>query len=138
RHRTLRAVVDWSWELLDADERALLRRMAVFSGGATQDAVEAVCGSGPDLVAALVDKSLVAVEADQPGVRSGLLQTVRDFAIGRLAEAGEPAPLLAAHTAYFLRFAERIEPLLRTGEQRYWLARLDADEDNLNAVLARA
>ncbi|MGW1894289.1 ATP-binding protein [Streptomyces sp. NPDC002004] len=133
RHRTLRAVVEWSWELLDDEERELARRLTVFPSGAGLDAVEAVCGVAypEDLLASLAEKSFVEV-ADG---RYGMLQTIRAFCAERLAEEGEREGLRDAHAAYFLRLAEEAEPLLRGGGQLPWLARLDAEHGNLEAAL---
>jgi predicted ATPase/DNA-binding SARP family transcriptional activator len=143
RHQTLRAIVDWSWDLLGGAERAVLRRLSVFSGGATPDAAEQVCtlGSDPepiiDVIAALVDKSLVV--ADGAGdVRYRLLETVRAYAAERLAEAGERDAARAAHAGYFLRLAERAEPALRGPDQLVWLARLATEHDNCTAALRDA
>jgi len=142
RHQTLRAIVDWSWDLLDDTERMVLRRLAVFSGGATPDAAEQVCSldgqpapaAVVDVIASLVDKSLVTA-AGERHVRYGLLETVRAYAAERLAEAGEAGPAADAHAGYFLDLAERAEPQLRTRDQLAWLDRLSADHDNLSAAL---
>jgi predicted ATPase/DNA-binding SARP family transcriptional activator len=143
RHQTLRAIVDWSWDLLDDAERAVLRRLSVFSGGATPDAAEHVCA--PDAVAAgratvveviasLVDKSLVTAAGDGH-VRYGLLETVRAYAADRLAESGQADLAAAAHADYFLDLAERAEPQLRSRDQLVWLELLSAEHDNLSAAL---
>ncbi|MFF1377970.1 ATP-binding protein [Streptomyces sp. NPDC058308] len=133
RHRTLHAVVEWSWELLDDEERELARRLTVFSGGATSEAVEAVCGVPypEDLLASLTEKSFLDV-ADG---RYGMLQTIRAFCARQLAEAGEEERLRAAHGGYFRRLAELSEPLLRGGEQLSLLAVLDAEQTNLDIAL---
>jgi predicted ATPase/DNA-binding SARP family transcriptional activator len=135
RHRTLRAVVEWSWDLLREDERTLARRLTVFAGGATADAAARVCGlpaeDVDDLLADLVDKSLV----EDAGGRYRMLDTIRAFCAERLAEAGEDESTHAAHAAYFLDLAETAEPYLRRAEQVDWLARLDADHGNLMAAL---
>ncbi|HEY3976456.1 MAG TPA: BTAD domain-containing putative transcriptional regulator [Streptosporangiaceae bacterium] len=155
RHQTLRAIVDWSWDLLDDAERTVLRRLSVFSGGATPDSAESVCAlpaagppgaAGPagidpgaviEIVASLVDKSLVTATGEQQ-VRYRLLETVRAYAADRLAEAGETDRARDAHAAYFLGLAERAEPLLRTREQVTWLDRLTAEHDNCAAGLRHA
>jgi predicted ATPase len=148
RHQTLRAVVDWSWDLLEDAERVLLRRLAVFAGGATLEAAERVCAGpgGPAvgdvlyLLAALVDKSLVVVDDDdRPGaVRYRLLETVRAYAEERLRAAGEDEALRRAHHAYFLDLAERADPRLRRRDQLAWLGRLSAERENLRAALRAA
>jgi predicted ATPase/DNA-binding SARP family transcriptional activator len=138
RHQTLRAVVDWSWELLDPQERALARRLSVFPGGITLEATERICADtgiperrALDLLAALVDKSLL-----QPiGDRYRMLETIRAYGAERLAEAGETEPVHRAHARYFTALAETAEPRLRTGEQLRWLAVLDAEHANLQAAL---
>jgi predicted ATPase/DNA-binding SARP family transcriptional activator len=140
RHQTLRAIVDWSWELLGDSERMVLRRLSVFSGGATPDSAENVCslGSGAatvvDVIASLVDKSLV-VATGRSEVRYRLLETVRAYAAERLAEAGEADQVAAAHAQYFLALAERAEPELRSRDQVTWLNRLAAEHDNCVAAL---
>ncbi len=143
QHQTLRAIVDWSWDLLGDEERTVLRRLSVFSGGATPDTAEQVCAldedpSGViDLIASLVDKSLVTAtgEAD---VRYYLLETVRAYAAERLAEAGEQDRVQAAHARHFLDLAEQAEPDLRGPDQLDWLSRLAAEHDNFAAALRYA
>ena len=146
RHQTLRAVVDWSWELLVDAERVLLRRLAVFSGGVTLEAVEQVCaalpgGPAPDealyLLAALVDKSLLVAATDElcGEVRYSMLETVRAYSQERHRQAGEEQALRTAHARFFLALAERAEPELRRRDQLTWLARLSAERDNLHAAL---
>ena len=140
RHQTLRAVVDWSWDLLDGPERALARRLAVFVGGATEEAARAVCGLGEatfDVLAALVDKSLVVAHPADP-TRYRMLETVRAYAALRLDEAGERTAVEAAHTAAVLELAETAEPHLRRPGQLAWVARLRATADDVAAVLRRA
>ncbi|WP_434597075.1 BTAD domain-containing putative transcriptional regulator [Streptomyces sp. A5-4] len=131
RHRTLRAVVEWSWELLDDEERLLAPRLTVFRGGATLDAVERVCGvaDAEDVLASLVEKSFVEVTDG----RYRMLDTIRAFCAERLA--GEETAPTAAHAAYFLELAETAEPFLRGEAQLAWLARLDAEHANLFAAL---
>ena len=150
RHRTLRAVIDWSWELLGDAERVLLRRLSVFAGGATLVAAERVCAApgleGPAadevlyLLAALVDKSLVVAEqAEATGEpRYRLLETVRAYGVERRHQAGEDQALRRAHAGWFLELAERAEPELRRADQLAWLARLSAERDNLHTALRTA
>jgi predicted ATPase/DNA-binding SARP family transcriptional activator len=158
RHQTLRAVVDWSWDLLDDRERALLRRLSVFAGGGTLEAAEQVCAesavagpavAGPavaavaaedvfDLLAALVDKSLVVVRQTAGGPRYRMLEIIRAYGRERLAEAGETETVRRRHGAYFLRLAELgREPLLGDG-QLEWLPRLAAEQDNLHGAVRAA
>jgi predicted ATPase/DNA-binding SARP family transcriptional activator len=132
RHRTLLAVVGWSWDLFDEAERALARRLAVFAGGASLDAVEAVCGADAvSVLGALVDKSFV----DFDGLRYRMLDTVRAYAADALAGAGEADTVRAAHAAYFLGRAEAAEPELRGHDQLRWLAYLEREYENLTAAL---
>ncbi|MEU5696781.1 BTAD domain-containing putative transcriptional regulator [Actinosynnema sp. NPDC020468] len=130
RHRTLRAVVGWSWDLLTPAERAAAARFSVFAAGAPVAAVEAVCGSD-DVVADLVDRSLV-VFADG---RYRMLDTIRLFCAERLRESGDEHAARAAHAEHHLALARRADPHLRDAEQVEWLARLTADHDNLMSAL---
>ncbi|MFI6481688.1 BTAD domain-containing putative transcriptional regulator [Nonomuraea sp. NPDC050663] len=132
RQRTLLAVVGWSWDLLGEPERVLARRLSAFPGGASLDALEAVCADDSlpareviDVVGSLVEKSIV----QQSGDRYQMLETIRAYAADRLAEAGEETP--ARFSAYFLALAEEHEPLLRTGDQLRAIALFDAEHDNL-------
>jgi predicted ATPase/DNA-binding SARP family transcriptional activator len=140
RHQTLRAIVDWSWELLDDVERMVLRRLSVFSGGAAPDSAEQVCALDTerdavvDVIASLVDKSLVTAVGERE-VRYRLLETVRAYAAERLAEAGEADEVAAAHAEYFLALAEQAEPELRSRDQLAWLNRLTTEHDNFSAAL---
>jgi predicted ATPase/class 3 adenylate cyclase/predicted negative regulator of RcsB-dependent stress response len=140
RQQTLRACIDWSYELLSEPERALLRRLAVFAGGWTLEAAEAVC-EGDDVAEAgvldgltqLLEKSLIALEAERD--RYALLETVRQYARDRLRESGDEARWQGRHLAYFLQVAEEAEPLLRSVEQQAWLDRLETEHDNLRSAL---
>ena len=143
RHQTLRAVVDWSWDLLDEAERAVWRRFAVFTGGATLEAAEQVCsGSGIsadqvlDLLTALADKSLLTVRHDPP--RYAMLEIIRAYGLERLAEAGERDELRQAHAQYFLRLAEASQAPLRGADQLEWVRKLAEDQDNLHAAIRGA
>ena len=138
RHQTLRAVVDWSWELLDDAERRVLRRLAVFNGGATLESAEQVLDEDViDVIASLVDKSLV-MATGATEIRYRLLETVRAYATERLAEAGEDKRLRDAHAAYFRDLAQRGEPELRGHDQLVWLERFTAERDNCNTALQHA
>lgn len=144
RHKTLRAVVDWSWELLTDSERTVLRRLSVFSGGASLEAAERICLSDAvqqddvlELLTSLAEKSLLVTTADDPP-RYRMLTTIKEYAADRLAEAGESDTTRQAHLAYFTELAETAEPHLRRAEQLHWLARLEADHDNLSAALRGA
>jgi len=141
RHQTLRAVVDWSWDLLDESERTLARRLAVFAGGATADAVDQVCGEDlPDpfgTLAALVDKSLVVAVPGAP-TRYRMLETIREYARERLAESGEAEERARRHADWTVALVERAEPELRTREQLRWLTALRTEAGNVTAALRRA
>jgi predicted ATPase/DNA-binding SARP family transcriptional activator len=135
RQRTLRAVVDWSWDLLGAAERLVLARMSVFNGSAALDAVLEVCSATADDVAGLVEKSLVQ---RLPGGRYRLLETVREYAAARLTEAGETAERFERHGVHYMRLAEEAGPHLMRAEQVEWLDRLAADHGNITAAIRRA
>jgi predicted ATPase/DNA-binding SARP family transcriptional activator len=141
RHRTLRAVVDWSWELLTDDERMVLRRLSVFADGASLEAAERVCaGDGVDvldLLTALTDKSLVVAGGDE-APRYRMLGTIKEYAADRLAEAGEAESARHAHLAYFTELAMTADPHLRRAEQLEWLAVLEAEHDNIAAAMRGA
>jgi len=144
RHRTLRAVVDWSWELLTGAERTVLRRLSVFSGGASLAAAEWVCAGdvvAPDevleLLTSLAEKSLLVTEGDD-GPRFRMISTIKEYAADRLAEAGEADLARRAHLAYFTELTETAEPHLRRAEQVAWLARLEAEHDNIGAAMRGA
>jgi predicted ATPase/DNA-binding SARP family transcriptional activator len=136
RHQTLRAVVDWSWDLLGDAERTLWRALSIFAGGATLDAIEAVCGLPPDdvfdVLIALIDKSL-AIASDDGRYR--MLETIRAYGLKRLAESGDEGRIRRAYLEYFLELAEEAEPRLRGRDQLLWLGRLRAEHDNLQAAL---
>ena len=154
RHKTLRAVVDWSWELLTEAERMVLRRLSVFSGGASLEAAERICaasavGQGPvkpdevlELLTSLAEKSLLVTEGDgaqrDGALRYRMLGTIKEYAADRLAEAGESDLARQAHLGYFTDLAESAEPHLRQAEQLAWLARLEADHDNIGAAMRGA
>ncbi|MEU9471523.1 BTAD domain-containing putative transcriptional regulator [Streptomyces avermitilis] len=145
RQQTLRAVIDWSWELLSAPERIVLRRLAAFSDGCDLEAAEAVCpGEGVsreevlDLVTRLVDRSLVAVVDAPAGPRYRLLESVSVYARERLHEMEGLTAVRDRHLRHYLALAERAEPRLRAAGQQSWLAHLDAETGNLRAALDEA
>ncbi|MEV6345992.1 BTAD domain-containing putative transcriptional regulator [Actinoplanes sp. NPDC051851] len=135
RHQTLRAVVDWSWDLLSEPEQRLWRRLAAFPGGADVAAVEQVCDGDLDLLGALVDKSLLVLGPDG---RYRMLETIREYGLERLAEAGESEPMRRAIAGWLLALAREAEPHLRTGEQLVWMARLRTEHDNSHAMVRAA
>jgi predicted ATPase/DNA-binding XRE family transcriptional regulator len=158
RHQTLRAVIDWSYDLLSEQEKILLRRLSIFSGGWTLEAAEKVTADDMmergreadphtpqlriavaeilDLLSHLVSKSLIMVER-QPGseLRYRMLETVRQYARKKLATSGEEEQVQKHHLEFFSSLAERAEPELRGHKQIEWLGRIDSDYDNLRAAL---
>jgi predicted ATPase/DNA-binding SARP family transcriptional activator len=144
RHKTLRAVVDWSWELLTDAERMALRRLSVFSGGASLEAAERICAGDAveqdevlELLTSLAEKSLLLTEGDG-ALRYRMLGTIKEYAADRLTEAGESDLARRAHLGYFTQLTESAEPYLRRAEQLEWLARLEADHDNIGAAMRGA
>ncbi len=140
RHQTLFALIEWSHNLLSEAERVLLHRLSVFAGGWTFEAVQVICGDGLgndvlDLLAHLVDKSLVAVEKETEEARYRLPETIRQYARDKLFEAGEAEQIRDRHLEYFLHFAETAEPKLRGAEQLVWLERVETEHDNLRTAL---
>jgi len=143
RHQTLRALIDWSYDLLSEAERTLLRRLSVFAGGCTLEAAEAICaGEGLerdeilDLLTQLVNKSLVISDHESEAeARYRLLETIRQYGRERLVEVGGGEKVRDRHLMYYLKFAERTEPELRGPHQIAWLDRLEKEVDNLRAAL---
>jgi predicted ATPase/class 3 adenylate cyclase len=144
RQQTLRNTIAWSYDLLDAVEQALFRRLGVFVGGCKLEAAEAVCDADGELsldalsgLAALVDKSLLRQGEGPDGeLRFVMLETVREYALERLETVGEIDTIRRAHATYYLALAEAAEPELRGPRQLGWLERLEAEHDNLRAALA--
>jgi predicted ATPase/class 3 adenylate cyclase len=141
RQQTLRAMIDWSYDLLTEHERTLFRRLAVFAGGWTLEAAETVGAGGDinqsdilDLLTQLVEKSLVVLESKSGRYR--LLETVREYARERLSDSGEQEQTRARHLAFYLALAEKAMPELAGPSQGAWLARLDLELENLLAVHA--
>lgn len=140
RHQTLRAIVDWSWELLGPAERGALARLSVFAGGATPEAAAHVCADVSDevidVIATLVDKSLVIAQEDEAGkVRYLLLETMRAYAAERLEESRALTAARDAHARHFLALAELADPHLRGREQMRWTVRLNLERENFSAAL---
>ncbi|MFF9011603.1 BTAD domain-containing putative transcriptional regulator [Streptomyces sp. NPDC014870] len=144
RQQTLRAVVDWSWDLLTEPERAVLRRLSVFSGGCDLEAAEAVCPPGDtlDLLGSLVDKSLVVAapcdDGHGGGMRYRLLETVAEYAGERLEEAGDRAETERRHLVHYRELARHADPALRGPDQPVWLGRLETEHGNVTAALRTA
>jgi predicted ATPase/transcriptional regulator with XRE-family HTH domain len=156
RHQSLRLALDWSYDLLDLDERALVARLSVFSGGWSVEAMEAIADVGLqlpasihhplsnvrnslDVLMSLINKSLVTVErrGDTPA-RFGMLDSVREYAREKLDAAGEAGALRARHLRYFVGFFEQAAPHLHRADQSTWLATFDAEHDNARAALTYA
>jgi predicted ATPase/class 3 adenylate cyclase len=142
RQQTLRAAIDWSHDLLEPAEQALFARLGVFAGGASLDAIEAVCADPADgdldlfdRVESLARQSLLEVDEDAPAPRVRMLETIRDYARDRLAQRGETDTVAARHAAHFLELAERAQEPLAGPEQADWLDLLALEHDNLRAAL---
>ncbi len=139
RHRTIRDTIDWSYGLLSDEERTLLRRLSVFNGSFSLDAVEGVCvergaagAEALDLVTGLLDKSLLLCDSGDAGTRYRLLETVREYAAERLRDAGETDAIRERHARFFVALAERAAPEIFCGAgDEAWLARLDEETANL-------
>ncbi len=152
RHQTLRAVVDWSWNLLSEPERVLARRLSVFPAGATLAAAERVCADAAPLstglsraavlpaLSGLIGKSILATvdSPGEPGPRYRMLETVRAYGLERLAEAGEDAQVRDAFAACYLDLAETADPMLRSAQQARYFRELAAEQDNVHAALRQA
>jgi predicted ATPase/DNA-binding CsgD family transcriptional regulator len=143
QHRTLRATMDWSHELLSEEERVLFRRLSVFAGGFSLKAAEVVCDGTEieregvlDLLAHLIDKSLVSVVGQQGGeTRYRLLETVRQYGREKLRGSGEEDRIRRLHVQHYLALAEHAEPQLKGARQATWFERLDIEHGNLRAAL---
>ena len=143
RQQTLRATLDWSYDLLGADEQTFLRRLSSFTDGATLDAAEAVCSGGAvaredviDLVTALVDRSLVVIKSlGRRENRYDFLETIRQYGHDRLNQSGEAVEVRGRHARFFLQLAVDAEPHLSGAEQAMWLGRLETEHNNLRAAL---
>ncbi|MBV8724336.1 MAG: adenylate/guanylate cyclase domain-containing protein, partial [Candidatus Eremiobacteraeota bacterium] len=143
RHRTMRALIDWSYDLLDEPYRALFRRLAVFAGGWTLQAATQVCAGEPegdgwetfDALSSLVDKSLVVVEAVGEERRYRMLQSIREYALERLRQAGEISSIATRHARYYAGFVRALRPLVEDLEDVAWRQPLELELDNLRAAI---
>ncbi len=133
RQQTLRAAIEWSYDLLDEEEQRLFAHLAVFRGGCTLEAAEAVCGADVDTLESLVDKSLLRVRDES---RFWMLETIREYAVERLEASGEEDNVRDRHAGFFRTFAAEARPHLEE-ESPEWLDRVEAELDNLRAVLDR-
>ncbi|MFD3508212.1 BTAD domain-containing putative transcriptional regulator [Nocardia sp. NPDC058666] len=145
RQRTLRAVIDWSWELLDDAERTVLQRLSVHADGATLESAEAVSAGGSiatgdvaEILARLVDRSLIIAPTTDVRPRFRLLKSIAAYGVDRLRDSGAESPTRLRHLAYYLDFADRADRHLRTADQRRWLSRLDTESPDLRRALETA
>jgi predicted ATPase/class 3 adenylate cyclase len=143
RQQTLEGAIAWSYDLLDGSERRAFRRMSVFRGGCTFDAVERVCGDTDDvdvldLVGSLVDKSLVRLLRHEDPPRFAMLYVIQEFAHDRLRESDEARAIGRRHAETYLELAEHVAAKLFGSEQPMWLDRLEREHDNLRAALSWA
>jgi predicted ATPase/class 3 adenylate cyclase len=146
RQRTLRGAIEWSHALLDRGEQVLFARLAVFSGGRTLEAIDAICDAGGDLpvdtfegVSSLLDKSLLRQEEGPGGEpRFVMLETVHEFAREKLEKSAEAEEIKRTHAHYFLTLAGEAYPELKGADQLEWLDRLEAEHDNMRAALSWA
>jgi tetratricopeptide (TPR) repeat protein len=135
-HRTLRGVLDWSYDFLSEEERSLFRQLSLFSGGWTLgSAGQVAAGFTLELLTALVNKSLVIVEASEQERRYRMLETIRQYGREKLAESGHEEALHNRHLGFFLQFAERSRTELRGGDQRLWMDQVQAEHDNIRMAL---
>jgi predicted ATPase len=132
RQQTLRAAIEWSYDLLDQEEQRLFARLAVFSGGCTLEAAEEVADADLDILQSLVDKSLLRHTEE----RFWMLETIREYAAGRLEQSGEAEELRRRHTQYFLALAEEAAPHLWPAPSKAWLDRLERENDNVRSVFS--
>lgn len=146
RHQTLWDTISWSYNLLTPPQRTLFAKLAVFSGGCSLEAVQAVCTTGGDVDAnflddlqALVDRSLVRTEHVRGGQRRFvMLETIHSYALELLEQSGAIEDLRRRHIDYYLELSEEVEPKLRGIEQQHWLQQLDLERDNLRSALVQS
>jgi predicted ATPase/class 3 adenylate cyclase len=136
RQQTLRATIQWSYDLLTEEEQELFGRLSVFAGGCTYEAAEDVAGADPDTLQSLLDKSLLRKRESEHEPRYWMLETIREYAAERLEESGEAEELRWRHAVHFLALAEEAYPNLR-GRPKEWLERLEREHDNMRAALDR-
>jgi len=143
RQQTLKGLVDWSFDLLNEQEKALFTRLGVFVGGFDLAAAETVCGADPltpedvlDLLASLVEKSLVTLDESQEDPRYKMLETIREYAAGKLAENGDKDATAQAHCEYYFALAKAARDGMRGAEQGMWIQRLEGEIDNVRSAIA--
>jgi predicted ATPase/class 3 adenylate cyclase len=135
RQQTLRATIEWSYDLLTQGEQALFARLAVFAGGCSYAAAEQVADADPDTLQSLLDKSLLRKRESEAGHRYWMLETIREYALERVGESVEGSELGRLHAQYFCRFSERAEPELEGPDQASWLDAVEREIDNVRAAL---
>ncbi len=140
RQRTMRATLDWSHDLLADEEKALFRRLSVFAGGFTLDAAEEVCATGEseeiaESLGRLMEQSLVTARPGVGGLRYGMLEPVRQYALEKLEASGEAAATRERHARHFVALAETAKPVFLEAEHEVWSGRLEQEHDNLREVL---
>ena len=138
RQRTLRATIEWSYDLLDSEERRLFRCLSVFAGGSTFEAVEDVCGADPDGLQSLLDKSLIRRRDTESGPRYWMLETIREYAVERLLQEGGSLALQRSHAEWVARMAEQAGDTLGEADEQREVERLDLEYGNVSAALAFA
>ncbi|HLO14763.1 MAG TPA: tetratricopeptide repeat protein [Anaerolineales bacterium] len=145
RHQTLRAAIDWSYDLLSEQEQALFRRLTVFAGGWTLEAMQAVCSGDSieveevlDLITNLINKSLVIMQEQNGEMRYQILETIGEYAREKLFDLDELKFLREKHSKWFMKLVEEIQPRLHGAEQALWLERLEIENDNLRMALGWA
>jgi predicted ATPase len=136
RQQTLRATIEWSYELLVPEEQALFARLAVFSGGCTYEAAEEIAGADPDILQSLLDKSLLRKRNSSLGPRYWMLETIRDYAAEKLEASGEAERLARRHLAFYFALAEDADERGKAGE--YEVGRIEEERENLRGALDTA
>jgi predicted ATPase/class 3 adenylate cyclase len=140
RHQTMRALIDWSYDLLSEPEQMVFRKLSIFAGGCTLQTATAVCGEGDELamlerLSSLVEKSLLQVEPSESGTRYNLLESTRQYARERLVERGEETTVARTHASAFLALADELDGLSETTPDRAWNAQVETELENWRAAL---
>jgi predicted ATPase/class 3 adenylate cyclase len=135
RQRTLRATIEWSYDLLSAEEQTLFARLSVFAGGCSYEAAEQVAGADPNTLQSLLDKSLLRKRESEQGSRYWMLETIREYGAGLLDRGGERRALRERHFSFYLALVEEAEPNLTGSEQRSWYERVAIEQDNVREAL---
>jgi predicted ATPase/class 3 adenylate cyclase len=138
RQQTLRATIEWSYELLSAEEKELFGRLSVFAGGCNYEAAEQVAGADPDRLQSLLDKSLLHKRDSEHGPRYWMLEMIREYAGDLLNRGDEPHVLRERHLSFYLALVEEAEPNLTGSEQQGWYERLAIEQDNTREALTYA